>query len=101
MIERVAQGGRNGAGKSEEFIIIAGVTGNKSLGYSIGAHGPPFVVVPVMAVSQPDLSQVFEPPVLGDIRRRDMTVVIEKGHCLSDLEVEFLARPGREQKIFG
>jgi DNA-binding transcriptional regulator YhcF (GntR family) len=31
-------------------------------------------MVPVMTISEPDLSQVFEAPVMSDIRRRDMAM---------------------------
>ena len=101
MIERVAKRGRNRSGISEEFFVIAGVAGNKSFGHTIRAHRSPFVMVPEVAISEPDPSQVFEAPVLGDLRRRDMTMVIEKGLWLSELEVELFACGGREQKILG
>ena len=101
MIERVAKRGRNGSGISQELIVIAGVTRDKAFGHSVGAHRPPFVMVPVMAISEPDLSQVFEAPVMRDVRRGYMTMVIEKRLCLSELEVELFARGGREQKILG
>ena len=101
MIERIAKGGWNRSSKSEELIVVAGVAGNKSFGSSVCAHRPPFVMVPIVTISEPDLSQVLEAPVVRDIGRRDVTMVIEKGHCLSELEVEFLAHTGREQIIFG
>jgi hypothetical protein len=55
----------------------------------------------LVTIGEPDLSQVLEAPVVRDIGWRDVTMVIEKGHGLSELEVEFLARTGREQIIFG
>jgi hypothetical protein len=58
-------------------------------------------MVPIVTIGEPDLGQVLEAAVVRDIGRRDVTMVIEKGHGLSELEVEFLAHTGREQIIFG
>src|ERR1700727_751417 len=101
MIERIPNGGRNGSGVGEELFVIAGVAGNKSLGHPIRAHGPPFVMIAVMAISEPDLSQIGKSPVLRNIRGRDVTMIVEKGHFLRNLEVQLFARGGREQKILG
>lgn len=58
-------------------------------------------MVPKVSICEPDLSQVFETPVLRYLRRWDMTMVIEQGLCLSELEVELFAGGGGEQKILG
>ena len=101
MIERVAKSGRDCSGKSQKFIIVAGVAGNQSFGHTVRTHRSPFVMVPIVAIGQPNLSQVLKAPIQGYIGRRYMTMVIEKGHGLSELEVEFLAHAGREQIILG
>jgi hypothetical protein len=53
-------------------------------------------MVPEVPISEPDSSQVFEAPVLRDVRRRDMTMIIEKGLTLGELKVELFASGGRE-----
>src|ERR1700751_4744305 len=50
MIERVADSGRNGLGIREEFVVIAGVTGDTAFGHSMGPHCSPFVVIAVPTV---------------------------------------------------
>jgi hypothetical protein len=53
-------------------------------------------MVPIVAIGEPDLSQVLEAAVQRDLGWRDMTMVVEKGHGLSKIEVELLAHAGRE-----
>src|ERR1700730_8162048 len=101
MVKRVAERSRNCPGKCEELFVIAGVAGNKPFGYSLGTHRSPFVVVPKVAISEPDSSQIFEAPVLRYLHRRNMTMVIEQGQWLSELEIELFAGRGREQEILG
>jgi hypothetical protein len=48
-------------------------------------------MIPVAALSEPDLSQVFEASVVGDVCRRDMAMVIENGLRLSELEIQLFA----------
>src|ERR1700757_1004584 len=50
MIERVTDGGRNRPGISEEFVIIAGVTGDIAFGHSMCPHRSPFVMITVPTV---------------------------------------------------
>src|ERR1700730_12522507 len=101
MVERVAERGRNCPGKREELVVIAGVAGNKPFRHAIGTHRSPFVMVPKVAISEPDSSQIFETPVLGNLHRRDMTMVIVQGLWLSELEVELFAGRAGEQEILG
>src|ERR1700759_3664205 len=101
MIEGVPNGGRNGSGIREEPIVIAGVAGNKSLGYPICAHRPPLIMIAIMAVCEPDLSQIYKSPVLRNVCGRYVAMIVEKRHFLGNLEVELFARGGREQKILG
>src|SRR5208282_5188147 len=101
MIEWIADCGRYGSGVSQEFIVIAGVAGNKSLRHSIGAHRSPFVMIPVAALSEPDLRQVSEAFISGDVRRRNVAMIIENGQWLSELEIQLFAGRSGEQKILG
>src|SRR6202035_4648708 len=98
MVERIAERGRNCPGKSEELFVIAGVAGNQPFRHSISTHRSPFVMVPKVAISEPDSRQIFETPVLGYLQRRDMTMVIEQGLWLSELKVELFAGLGGEQE---
>src|ERR1700740_806405 len=50
MIERVADGGRNGLGVREEFVVIAGVTGDITFRHAMRPHRSPFVVIAVPPV---------------------------------------------------
>jgi hypothetical protein len=58
-----------------------------------------WLMIAVPALNEPDLRQIFEAPVSGDVGRRNMAMVIENGKRLSELEVGLFARGGREQKI--
>ena len=101
MIERVTKGRWHGSRESQEFLVIAGVACDEVFRNPIGAHRPPFVMISVAALSEPDLSQVFEAPIAGDVSRRDVAMIIEDGLCLSELEIQPFAGAVREQKILG
>ena len=58
-------------------------------------------MIAVMAVSEPDLGQIYEAPVLRNIGGGYVTMIVEKGHLLRNLEVQLFAGGGREQKILG
>jgi hypothetical protein len=91
MIERVAKRCRHGSRESQELFIVAGVARDEAFGHSVGAHRPPLVMIPVAALSEPDLSEVFESPIACDVCRRDMAMVIENGLRLSELEIQLFA----------
>lgn len=63
MIERVAEGVRDGLCPGEELVLWGGGSGDELLIHAVGPHGAPFVVI----AFQPDLEQVGELAVLGHI----------------------------------
>ena len=71
--ERVAERVGNGLGPGLEFVTRRGGARDQVLGDAVGPHGPPLVVVAV----EPDSVQVFEPPVLGDVARAEVAVVVD------------------------
>ena len=73
VVERVAQAARDGCRPGQELLVGVGVAGAEALVDPVGAHRPPLVVVAL----EPDLEQVREPAVLGDVLRRQVAVVIE------------------------
>src|SRR5262245_58791231 len=75
VIERIAQRVGDGARPRQELLVGVGVSGAKALFDAVGAHGPPFIVV----ARQPNLEQIGELPVGGDVLRRKMAVIIEDG----------------------
>ena len=72
-IERVAQCVRHGTGPRQKLLIGRSIAGAVILGHSIGAHQSPFVVV----AFQPDLPQIAEAVVGGDICGRQMRMVVQ------------------------
>jgi hypothetical protein len=58
-------------------------------------------MIPVAAFSEPDLSQVFEAFIAGDVGRGDVAMIIENRLWLSELEIQLFASGGGEQKILG
>ena len=73
VIERIAQALRHGRGPRQELLVRRGVAGAEALRHPVGPHRAPFVVIAL----EPDLEQVREPPVAGDVSRRQMAVIIE------------------------
>ena len=78
MIQRIAKRIRDRAGPRLELFEGGGVAGAIALVDSVGAHGPPLVVV----AFEPDLGQVMELPVVRYVARRKMTVIVENGLVL-------------------
>ena len=62
MIERIAQGVRNGSRPGQEFFVRRGVAGDVSFRDAVGAHGTPFVMV----AFEPYFEEIGES---GDSRR--------------------------------
>ena len=62
--------------------------GEVVLGNTVRPHRAPFVVVAVVAVHQPELGDVAELDVLGDLLRHEVAVVVDDGHFRRVLVVE-------------
>src|SRR5260370_27705111 len=98
MIGRCAKGGRDRAGVSQEFLVIPGVAGDEAFGHPIGSHCSPFVMIPVAALSEPYLSQVFEAPIPGDIGGGGIGIGIKKRMWFGGHEKKPFFCWGGEQK---
>src|SRR5690606_37356340 len=61
----------------------------------VRAHRTPLVVVP----AQPQLRQIAELVVLGDLRGGEVAVIVEDGLVLRHLVIEFACDLGLEQEV--
>src|SRR3954465_1277467 len=95
MVERISQ--RLGDRCSPRLKLGKGfrIAGAETFCHPVRAHGPPFVMIPL----KPDLEQVLELTVDRDVTRRQMTMVIQNGFCLSKLVIETPRRAGLQKKI--
>ena len=66
MIERVTDGLRHGSRPGIKFLAVACVAGTQAFSDAVGAHGAPFIVIAL----QPDVIQVFETVIVGNLLRR-------------------------------
>ena len=82
--ERIAERVRHGLGPRLEFFPRGGGAGDPLLRDAVGPHGPPLVVVAI----EPDGVQVFKPPVLGDVARAQVAVVVDDGLPSRDIVIE-------------
>ncbi len=78
MVEGIAKRVRHGPSPSQEFLAGAGIASAVAFRHAIGPHGAPFVVVAL----QPDFRQVAELPVLCDVSRGKMAMIIKNGLVL-------------------
>ena len=95
VVEGVADAQRQHRAKAAELLLIRRAAGDEVLGNARGAHKAPFIVV----AAEPELGHVAEPPVLRDLRRWQVAMVVDDRLRRRVLVVE-LARGRRlEQKI--
>ena len=73
VIQRVAQRLRHRRRPGAELVQRPRVAGAVAFVDAVGAHRPPLVMIAL----EPDLEQVVELPVLGDVARRQVVVVVE------------------------
>ena len=66
VVERVADGVRNGRRPGVKLLAVGRIAGTQALSHAVGAHGTPFIVVTL----QPDVIQVFEAIIFGNLLRR-------------------------------
>jgi hypothetical protein len=75
MVERIAEATGDGGGPGEEFVIAGSVAGAEGFRDTIGPHGAPLVVI----AFEPDLKEVAELAIGGDVRGGKMGMKIEDG----------------------
>ncbi len=85
VIQRVAERLRDGLGPFLEFLPIRGVAGAVAFRHARGAHRPPLVMVAV----QPDLREVLEAAIRGDVAGRKMAVIIDDRLLLGETMIQF------------
>ena len=75
---------RHGLGPRLELFPRGGGAGDPLLADAVGPHGPPLVVVAI----EPDGVEVFKPPVLGDVARAQVAVVVDDRLPRRDIVIE-------------
>ena len=96
MVNRVPQGVRNRVRPSEKLFVGRCRAGTEALGNAVSAHGSPFVVI----TRKPDLVQVFEATVDGDIGCVKVRVIVDDRLRFSVLVIKALCRRRMQQEIF-
>ncbi len=81
VVQRVPHGIGNGFSPFlEGFPGAVFSTGEVLFAYAIGPHRTPFIVVTIMPVHQPELGNVAELDVFGNLLRHQVAVIIDDGH---------------------
>ena len=75
VIERVAQGERDGASPGLKLFVRACRAGDQLFRDAVSAHGTPLIMI----AFEPDFIQVAKAAVAGDVLGREVAVVIEDG----------------------
>ena len=95
MVKRVAQRVRHGRAPGVEFLARGGVAGDEALRDAVGAERAPFVVI----APEPDLGEVGEAVVVGDLRGRQMAVVIVDRFVFRERVVKLAGSWGGKQEV--
>ena len=95
VIQGVADRQRQGLGPGLELLAVGGVAGDLALVDAEAPHEPPLVVV----AAQPDLRDVLKAPVLINLLRAQVAVVVDDGAICRGLVVQPLRRAALQQKI--
>jgi len=95
VVERIAEGVREGPHPGVKLLPRAGVAGAEALGHAVRPHRPPLVVV----AANPDVRQVPELMIRGDLRLRHMAVVVVDRLPLGIPVVELPGRVGLQQEV--
>ena len=101
VIEGVAKGIRHGLRPLLEGLpgaVLA--SGEIILAHSVGAHRTPFIMVAIVSVHQPELGDVAELDVLGNLLRHQMAMVIDDGHVLRMLVIKLPGSLALKHEIF-
>ena len=101
VIEGIAEGVRHGLRPLLEGLPGAVLASSEIiLAHSVGAHRTPFIMVAIMSVHQPELGDVAELDVLGDLLRHQMAMVIDDGHVLRMLVIKLPGSLALKHEIF-
>ena len=95
VVQRIAQRVRHRARPGQELLVRRRVAGAVALRHAVGPHGAPLVVV----AFQPDLEQIPKTPVLGDVPRREMAMVVEDRLALGILVIKPPGSLGAQEEI--
>ena len=96
MIERVSHGVGHGFRPFLKLLPTAAASCDVVFSDSVAPESAPFVVV----TSEPDLSNVGEPVVFGDLLRHQMTMVVYNRLFFSTFVIKFAGISVPEKKIF-
>ena len=95
VIERIADEGGHDLRVGEELVVVGGVARDEFLRYAAGAHRAPFIVV----AAEPEFGDVRDLPVLGDLLRGDVAVVIDDRELFRVAVIEHLRGLVRQKEI--
>ena len=95
VIKRIAETVRNSGSPSEKFVVGRSVAGAEGFGDTVGAHGAPFVVI----AFEPDLEEVAELAIGGDVRGGKMRMEIEDGERSGKFVVEMAGGGSVEEEV--
>ncbi len=95
VIERIAQGVGDGRRPGVEFFLRRGVAGDEALGNSVRPHRAPFIMI----AREPEFRQVAKLVIGGNLRRREMIVIIDDGLGRRVAMIKLASRLVAEQKI--
>src|ERR1700722_7691757 len=96
VIERIAQSVGDGSRPCHKLVVGIGFAGAVVLGDAVGSHGSPLVVI----AFQPDLAKVAELPVVRNVLRGKMAVVVQDRLPGRGIMIEPPARLSLEKKMF-
>src|ERR1700722_5349095 len=96
VIQRIAQSVRDGLRPCEKPVKGIGIAGAVALCHSIGSHGSPLVVI----AFEPDLVEIAELPVIRNVLRGKMAVVIKDRLHGRILVIEEAGELALQYKIF-
>jgi hypothetical protein len=95
MVERIAEAVRNSGSPSEKFVVKGSVTGAEGFGDTVGPHGAPLVVI----AFEPDLEEVAELAIGGDVRGGKMRMEIEDGERSGKFVIEVAGGGSVEEEV--
>jgi hypothetical protein len=96
MIKRIAKGMRDCSRPGLKFCERFGIAGAKLFRHAVRAHCTPFVMI----AFQPNLGKVIELPVLGDVSRRQVAMIIKNGFFFREVVIETFRSASLQQEIF-
>ena len=96
VVEGIAKGPGNRPRPRLKFVIRGCRSRAVFLSHPIAAHGPPFVVVPL----EPNLEEIGEAAIAGNIGGRQMAVIINDRQILREFVIQASGGLGLQQEVF-